>query len=296
MTFDAAPVSEKLAPTTPAFTDEHEQHGKLLPLAVGALGVVYGDIGTSPLYALKECVHGPHAVPVSDANVLSLLSLLFWSVTLVVTGKYLNFIMRADNGGEGGTLALLALLPKNKLHRPGKLPALVALVLFGAALLYGDGIITPAVSVLSAVEGLRVATHVFDEWLISITVGVLLALFAWQKRGTASIGRLFGPIMIAWFFTIALLGAVAIVQHPRALSALNPWHIPAFFLRDPWHAFLVLGSVVLCITGAEALYADMGHFGRRPIKTAWYAVVFPALAMYSVCQGGLLLARPASSS
>jgi KUP system potassium uptake protein len=292
MTFDAAPVSEKLAPTTPAFTDEHEQHGKLLPLAVGALGVVYGDIGTSPLYALKECVHGPHAVPVSDANVLSLLSLLFWSVTLVVTGKYLNFIMRADNGGEGGTLALLALLPKNKLHRPGKLPALVALVLFGAALLYGDGIITPAVSVLSAVEGLRVATHVFDEWLISITVGVLLALFAWQKRGTASIGRLFGPIMIAWFFTIALLGAVAIVQHPRALSALNPWHIPAFFLRDPWHAFLVLGSVVLCITGAEALYADMGHFGRRPIKTAWYAVVFPALVLNYFGQGALLLDAP----
>jgi KUP system potassium uptake protein len=291
MSIDVAPVSEKLAPTSPAFAEVHE-HGKLLPLAVGALGIVYGDIGTSPLYALKECVHGPHAVPTTDANVLSLLSLLFWSVTLVVTVKYLNFIMRADNGGEGGILALLALLPKKRTHPPGQLPAIVALVLFGAALLYGDGIITPAVSVLSAVEGLRVATNAFDAWVIPITVGILLALFAWQKRGTASIGRLFGPVMLVWFATIALLGAVAVVQHPRALSALNPWHIVGFFARDPRHAFLVLGSVVLCITGAEALYADMGHFGRRPIKAAWYTVVFPALVINYFGQGALLLSAP----
>jgi KUP system potassium uptake protein len=290
MSVDAAPVSEKLAPTSPAFADSAE-HGKILPLALGALGVVYGDIGTSPLYALKECVHGPHAVPATDANVLSLLSLVFWSVTLVVTVKYLNLIMRADNGGEGGILALLALLPK-RLHKPGQIAPLVTLVLFGAALLYGDGIITPAVSVLSAVEGLRVATHAFDHWVIPITVGILIGLFAWQRRGTASIGRLFGPIMVVWFTTIALLGAVALVRHPSALAALNPWHVAAFFFREPTHAFLVLGSVVLCITGAEALYADMGHFGRRPIKLAWYAVVFPALVINYFGQGALLLAAP----
>jgi KUP system potassium uptake protein len=297
MSIDATPVSEKLAPTSAAFTETPAQHGgKLLPLALGALGVVYGDIGTSPLYALKECVHGPHAVPATDVNVLGLLSLLFWSVTMVVTGKYLNFIMRADNGGEGGILALLALLPKKATHVAGRLTPISALVLFGAALLYGDGIITPAVSVLSAVEGLRVATHAFDEWVIPITVGILLALFSWQHRGTGTIGRLFGPVMVVWFATIALLGLVAIFAHPAALVALNPWHIVAFFLRDPWHAFLVLGSVVLCITGAEALYADMGHFGRRPIKLAWYSVVFPALILNYFGQGALLLAAPVGAA
>lgn len=268
--------------------------GQLGKLALGALGVVYGDIGTSPLYALKECVHGPHAVPITDANVLSLLSLIFWSITLVVSVKYLGFIMRADNGGEGGILALLALLPhsKNKSPTRGKLAPLVALVLFGAALLYGDGIITPAVSVLSAVEGLGVATDFFDRWLVAITVVILAGLFASQKRGTTSIGRVFGPVMLLWFFTIAVLGLFAIAKYPAVLGALNPWHAVAFFVREPRRAFLVLGSVVLCITGGEALYADMGHFGRRPIQLAWYAAVFPPLVLNYLGQGAKLLAAP----
>jgi KUP system potassium uptake protein len=261
-------------------------------LALGALGVVYGDIGTSPLYALKECVHGPHASPPTDANLLSLLSLIVWSITLVVSVKYLAFIMRADNQGEGGILALLALLPKKaKGKRPeGRLSPLVALTLFGAALLYGDGIITPAVSVLSAVEGLQVATDAFDPWLVTIAIVVLLGLFAGQRRGTASIGGVFGPVMLLWFGTIAALGTLAIVRHPAVLAGLDPRHALGFFVRDPRHAFLVLGSVVLCITGGEALYADMGHFGRRPIQLAWGYVVFPALALNYLGQGATLLA------
>lgn len=264
-------------------------HRRLLPLALGALGVVYGDIGTSPLYALKECVHGPHALPATPANVLGVLSLMFWSVTLVVTTKYLQFIMRADNRGEGGILALLGLLPKGSPRRPGSIGVLASLVLFGAALLYGDGILTPAVSVLSAVEGLRVATDVFDGVVVPLTVAILIGLFAAQKRGTASMGRLFGPVMILWFFTLALLGTLAICEHPSVLRALNPWHGAELFARAPARAFVVLGSVVLCITGAEALYADMGHFGRRPIQLTWYFAVFPALVVNYFGQGALLL-------
>ncbi|MEO8178428.1 MAG: KUP/HAK/KT family potassium transporter [Deltaproteobacteria bacterium] len=267
-------------------------HGQSLArLGLGALGVVYGDIGTSPLYALKECVHGPHAPPLTDANVLSLLSLIVWSITLVVSVKYLGFIMRADNQGEGGILSLLALLPKNKeASQRGNLAPLVALTLFGAALLYGEGFITPAISVLSAVEGLRVATDVFDPWLVTIAVVILIALFASQRRGTASIGGVFGVVMLVWFVTLAGLGLVAIVRHPQALAALDPRHALAFFGRDFKHAFLILGSVVLCITGSEALYADMGHFGRRPIQLAWAYVAFPALALNYLGQGATLLA------
>jgi KUP system potassium uptake protein len=214
---------------------------------------------------------------------------MFWSVTLVVTGKYLQFIMRADNGGEGGILALLALLPKARRAQSGQLGLLAGLVLFGAALLYGDGILTPAITVLSAVEGLQVATHTFDDIVVPTTVGILIALFAMQKRGTASIGRIFGPIMIAWFSVLMLLGAVAISKHPAVLAALNPAHGVAIFIASPARAFQVLGSVVLCITGTEALYADMGHFGRRPIQIAWYAAVFPALIINYLGQGALLL-------
>jgi KUP system potassium uptake protein len=273
-----------------------QAHGQSLTrLALGALGVVYGDIGTSPLYALKECVHGPHAPPLTDANVLSLLSLIVWSITLVVSVKYLGFIMRADNQGEGGILALLALLPKKKdVSLRGNLAPLVALTLFGAALLYGDGIITPAVSVLSAVEGLRVATDVFDPWLVTIAVVILIGLFASQRRGTASIGGVFGVVMLVWFVTLAGLGLVAIVRHPEALAALDPRHALAFFGRDFRHAFLVLGSVVLCITGGEALYADMGHFGRRPIQLAWAYVTCPALVLNYLGQGATLLAAHGS--
>jgi KUP system potassium uptake protein len=292
MSSQAPPVDHQLHPTSPGGAHASERRRVGL-LALGALGVVYGDIGTSPLYALKECVHGPHAVPVTDANVFSLLSLMFWSVTLVVSIKYLGFITRADNGGEGGILALLALFPENKQKRAaGEMAPLVALVLFGAALLYGDGIITPAMTVLSAVEGLRVATNAFNDEVVFITVGILIALFVSQKRGTTSIGRVFGPIMVMWFAVLALLGVIAIAQFPAVLGSLNPWHAVSFFARDPKHAFLVLGSVVLCITGAEALYADMGHFGRRPIKVAWYGAVFPALIINYMGQGALLLAAP----
>jgi KUP system potassium uptake protein len=278
-------------PPTPAVAVPVAHSHSLTKLALGALGVVYGDIGTSPLYALKECVHGPHAPPLTDANVLSLLSLIVWSITLVVSVKYLGFIMRADNQGEGGILALLALLPvKKDVSAKGKLAPLVALVLFGAALLYGDGIITPAVSVLSAVEGLRVATDAFDPWLVTIAVVILVGLFAGQRRGTASIGGVFGPVMLVWFLVIGLLGLVAIARHPAVLTGLDPRHAVAFFARDPRHAFLVLGAVVLCITGGEALYADMGHFGRRPIQLAWGYVAFPALALNYLGQGASLLA------
>jgi KUP system potassium uptake protein len=290
MSSQAPPATAPIQPAAPA--SAHVAGGSgLAALALGALGVVYGDIGTSPLYALKECVHGPHAVPVTDANVLSLMSLMFWSVVLVVTVKYLGFILRADNDGEGGILSLLALLPEKKA-RQGKLGGLVVLVLFGAALLYGDGIITPALTVLSAVEGLRVATDAFNDKVVLISVVILVALFVNQKRGTTSIGRVFGPIMVLWFSVLALLGAIAITRFPSVLGSLNPWHAVQFFGRDPKHAFLVLGSVVLCITGAEALYADMGHFGRRPIRFAWFVAVLPALIINYLGQGALLLSAP----
>jgi KUP system potassium uptake protein len=264
----------------------------ILPLALGALGVVYGDIGTSPLYALRDCVHGPHALPASDANILGVLSLMFWSVTLVVTLKYLQFIMRADNEGEGGILALLALLGTRRHARPGRLGVLTGLILFGAALLYGDGILTPAVTVLSAVEGLRVVTDRFDDLVVPLAVAILLGLFAAQRRGTASIGRLFGPVMLVWFGVLTLTGLLALARHPAALVGIDPRQGLALFAREPVRAFLGLGAVVLCITGAEALYADMGHFGRRPIQWAWYAVAFPALIINYFGQGALLLAAP----
>lgn len=273
----------------------HGSPSGLWALALGALGVVYGDIGTSPLYALKECVNGPHAVEATDANVSSLLSLIFWSVTLVVCVKYLGFITRAHNAGEGGTLALLALLPRDRARRPGSLGPLVGLMLLGAALLYGDGMITPAISVLSAMEGLRVATHALDPLVLPLTVSILVGVFLAQKRGTELIGRIFGPIMLLWFLTLAALGVLAVSRHPSVLAALNPWHALAFFGREPLHAFPVLSAVVLCITGAEALYADMGHFGRRPIRLTWYAVVYPGLIINYFGQGALLLAVPAGA-
>jgi KUP system potassium uptake protein len=270
----------------------HAARAKLAALSLAALGVVYGDIGTSPLYALKECVHGPHAVPVTPANVLGLLSLMAWSVVLVVSVKYLTFIMRADNQGEGGILALLALIPErpSMKRKLGRLSMLTALILFGAALLYGDGIITPAISVLSAVEGLEVATTSLKSAVIPLTVAILVAVFAIQKRGTASIGRLFGPIMVVWFSVLAALGIRAIVAHPNVLAALSPHHAVRFFIENGFHGFAILGSVVLCVTGGEALYADMGHFGRRPVRIAWYGLVLPALVLNYFGQGALLIA------
>ncbi|NUP05320.1 MAG: potassium transporter Kup [Polyangiaceae bacterium] len=260
-------------------------------LALAALGVVYGDIGTSPLYALKECVHGHHAVAANPANVFGLLSLMFYSITLVVSFKYLGFVTRANNQGEGGGLAMLAML-ESKLKRPktvGAVAIIPMVIVFGTCLLYGEGIITPAISVLSAVEGLGVATNKLDPVILPLTVVILLGLFAVQKRGTATIGRIFGPIMILWFGTLAVLGLIWIAKVPAVLGALDPRHAVRFFIENKWHGFVILGSVVLCITGGEALYADMGHFGRRPIQLAWFTLAMPALVLNYFGQGAMLI-------
>jgi len=291
----AKTARKKTAPESAAHSGHGHADANLKKLAFAALGVVYGDIGTSPLYALKECVHGTHAVLPTHANVLGLLSLMFWSVTLVVTVKYLSFIMRADNQGKGGILALLALLPENeKAKRAGKVGLLAALVLFGACLLYGDGIITPAISVLSAVEGLEVATDSMKSAIVPLTVVILFGLFAIQKKGTTTIGALFGPIMAVWFVVIGSLGVYHIFQNPKVLYALSPTYAIHFFQANKFHGFTILASVVLCITGGEALYADMGHFGRKPIQVAWYSLVMPALVLNYFGQGAMLTAASAA--
>lgn len=299
-----SPSTRPLAParSTPqlgtASGTHHANDKDLRKIALGALGVVYGDIGTSPLYALKECFTGEHRVAPTPENVFGILSLVFWALTLVVVFKYLTFIMRADNHGEGGILSLLALLaPRGSLKKkmtPRML--LVLLGLFGAALLYGDGVITPAISVLGAMEGLEVATKAFQPIVVPGTIVILVALFLLQRRGTAKVGALFGPVMLVWFAGIALCGLPWIVRNPRILWAISPHHAVLFFIHHKWHGFLALGSVVLCITGGEALYADMGHFGRRAIRVAWYAVVFPALLINYFAQGALMLAMGESVS
>lgn len=289
-----------LSASTEAHSEDEQRAGRRRAtalLALAALGVVYGDIGTSPLYAVRECFIGTHAVALTPGNVIGVLSLVFWSLTVVVSLKYLVFVMRADNEGEGGILALLALLMTKGEERQGRRAALIGAGLFGAALLYGDGIITPAISVLSAVEGLRVATHTFEPYIVPIAAAILLALFSVQRHGTSRIGAVFGPTMLVWFVTIGWLGLAAIWSLPHGevsvWQALNPGHALEFFWRNGVHGFLVLGSVVLCVTGSEALYADMGHFGARPIRTAWYALVFPSLLLNYFGQGALLLARGA---
>jgi KUP system potassium uptake protein len=282
----------------PASAPEPGHHGRAPPagkalakLALGALGVVYGDIGTSPLYALKECFNGPHGVPASAENVLGVLSLVVWSMTFVVTFKYLSFVMRADNRGEGGILALLALVGKHETTRAGR-RFLLVLGLFGAALLYGDGVITPAISVLGAVEGIAVAAPALAHWIVPVTVAILVLLFLFQRRGTATVGAVFGPIMLVWFACIAAIGVHGILLDPSIVRALQPGHAVAFFLRHRGHGFLVLGGVVLVITGAEALYADMGHFGKRPIRVAWLGLAMPALLLNYLGQGAMLLRHP----
>jgi KUP system potassium uptake protein len=257
---------------------------RTLALALGALGVVYGDIGTNPLFALGEAFGGEHAVRPTATSVLGVLSLIFWALVLVVTGKYLSFVMRANNDGEGGILALLGLIPKSA--RPH---ALVLVILFGAALLYGDGVVTPAISVLSAVEGLKLAAPPLAPYIVPITIAILVLLFFFQYRGTERIGVVFGPIMVLWLLVIAALGARQIVKEPLVLSALNPFHAVRFFVHDTSAAVLALGAVILCIAGGEALYADMGHFGRKPIAVAWYALVLPALVLSYFGQGAFLL-------
>ena len=278
-----------------AVTSKAPPSGRALAaLAFGALGVVYGDIGTSPLYALKECFTGPHGFPVTHENVLGILSLVFWALNFVVTFKYLSMVMRADNRGEGGILALLALArPSGGLTVLGSLMMTVGL--FGSALLYGDGIITPAISVLGAVEGISVATPALQHLVVPVAFVVILGLFALQRRGTAGVAALFGPVTCAWFVAIAILGVHGIALEPNVLRALNPWHAVDFFLREGAAGIVVLGAVILVVTGGEALYADMGHFGRRPIRVAWFGLVLPALVLNYFGQGAYLLHDPAAA-
>ncbi|MBZ0097386.1 MAG: potassium transporter Kup [Sulfuricella sp.] len=263
------------------------QNKPLAPLALAALGIVYGDIGTSPLYALKEVFAGTHPVPVNPANILGILSLVVWSLVIVVSIKYVAFIMRADNRGEGGIMALMALALRKSEGRERSAIMLAGIV--GAALFYGDGVITPAISVLSAVEGLEVATPAFKAYVIPVTIGVLVALFAFQRKGTAGIGALFGPVMLIWFGSLAVLGIANIAVEPGVVKSLNPAYGMAFLVANPWLGFLALGGVVLALTGAEALYADMGHFGRKPVQLAWFSLVLPALVLNYFGQGALLL-------
>ena len=263
-------------------------------LSLAALGVVYGDIGTSPLYTMKEVfANAHHPVPITPDNVLGILSLIFWSLIVVVSIKYVVFVMRASNKGEGGIMALMALVLRGAKDKPYA-PWLMLLGLFGAALFYGDGVITPAISVLSAVEGLEIATPLLKPYVIPITILVLAVLFAWQYKGTARVGALFGPVMILWFFTLALLGAVNIIQSPQVLMALNPLYAIFFMVANPMLGFLALGAVFLAVTGTETLYADMGHFGRKPVQLAWFGLVLPALTLNYFGQGALILHDPAA--
>ena len=269
---------------------EADNPGERLILSLAALGVVFGDIGTSPLYAFKACFNGHHGLPPTPENVLGVLSLIFWSLCIVIGLKYATFVMRADNRGEGGIFALFALLPSAKNGQGSK--ATMAVALFGAALLYGDGFITPAISVLSALEGLDVATHAADSYVEPITCVILCGLFLAQRHGTSRIGTVFGPVMLVWFLVLATLGARAMGLHPSVLAALNPVEAVNFFTHNGPAGAIVLGAVVLCVTGGEALYADMGHFGRRPIVLAWYALVLPALCINYFGQGALIPGAP----
>jgi len=260
----------------------------LWPVTLTAVGVVYGDIGTSPLYALRECFFGSHSVPATHDNVLGVLSLIVYSLFLVISVKYIGIVLRADNQGEGGILALTALIP-GAAKRPG---VLVLLGIFGAALLYGDGMITPAITVLGAVEGLKVITPGLDPYVVPAAAVILVVVFAIQRHGTHRIGRLFGPIMVGWFAVLAILGIVWIAKYPDVLTAIDPRHAVRFLIENRGLGFAVLGAVFLVVTGGEALYADMGHFGARPIRVAWFAIVLPALLLNYFGQGALLLHVP----
>ena len=269
-------------------------HRPIVALSLAALGVVYGDIGTSPLYALKQCFHGSHGIAASPENVLGVVSLIVWSLVFVVSIKYLLFILQADNKGEGGIIALVALLNPWRAAPGSQRHVLMIMGLFGAALLYGDGTITPAISVLSAVEGLTLGTTAFDSLVVPIAVVILVLLFAIQRQGTTKIGALFGPIMLGWFVTLAVLGILGIAAYPAVFSALNPRYAASLLFHNGLVGFIILGTVFLAVTGAETLYADMGHFGKRPIRLAWFFVALPALLLNYFGQGALILANPAA--
>lgn len=260
-------------------------------LSLAALGIVYGDIGTSPLYAIRESFHPEHGIRVTPENILGILSLVFWSLVLVISVKYAWLILRADNRGEGGILALTALVTPVTAQGGGR-KALVLLGIFGTALLYGDGMLTPAISVLSAVEGLEVATPFFTPYIVPITIVILVLLFSFQRRGTAGVGKVFGPITIAWFLTLAALGVYRIIDAPEVFAAINPLYAVRFFLENGFSGFLALGSVFLVVTGGEALYADLGHLGKNPIRFAWFVLVLPALLLNYFGQGAFLLKYP----
>jgi len=265
-------------------------------LTLAALGIVYGDIGTSPLYAAKEVFNPSHGIEFTAANVIGGVSTILWALMFVVTLKYVLLIMRADNKGEGGIMALLALAITSVKGRPGWSKGLAIIGVFGAALFYGDGVITPAISVLSAVEGLEIATPVLKPYVVPITVVVLIALFAFQRSGTAAVGALFGPVMALWFCVLGVAGILQVVNTPEILAAFNPWHAYHFLTLHGWSSFLVLGAVCLAVTGAEALYADMGHFGKKAVQIGWFSLVFPALALNYLGQGALLIANPQAVS
>lgn len=273
---------------------DQKQHDttRVWALTLGALGVVFGDIGTSPLYALRECFTGHHFLPVTTDNVLGILSLIIWSLIIVVSIKYLLFVLRADNKGEGGVLSLLALAMPTSKTSGGRKRWLIYVGLFGAALLYGDGMITPTITVLSAVEGLKIATPIFDDYILVISLAILISIFALQKHGTSKIGFVFGPMISVYFLMLAVLGLPQIIQAPYVLHAFNPWYAYNLFLNYGLHVYWGLGAVFLAVTGCEALYADMGHFGRKPIRMAWSYIVFPALVLNYLGQGALLIGNP----
>jgi KUP system potassium uptake protein len=289
-----AAMQESSSSAAPATSPAGLGRGRWLGLGLGALGVVYGDIGTSPLYALRTCFSGPSGMAASQENVLGVLSLIFWALVLTVSVKYMAFVLRADNRGEGGILALLALaFPERERARATRVAWLLTrLGLFGAAMLYGEGLITPAITVLGAVEGLEIATPLFKPYTVPLAVVVLVALFSVQRIGTGGVGRVFGWVMLLWFAAIAVLGTGQVVGAPEVLAAVSPRYAVKFFQANGWPAFHVLGSVFLVLTGAEALYADMGHFGRGPIRLAWFGVVLPALFLNYLGQGALVLHHP----
>ena len=272
-------------------TSEHKK-SSVAALTLAAVGIVYGDIGTSPLYTLKAVFDTTHGLALNTPNLLGVLSLIFWALTMIVSLKYVTLVLRADNRGEGGVMALMALALNSVTRASGWYVPLMMLGVFGATMFYGDSVITPAISVLGAIEGLEVAAPGMEAYVVPISIVVLVALYSFQSRGTAGIGRWFGPVMLVWFVTLAVLGVYHIFEAPEVLAALNPMHALRFMLENKFTAFVALGAVVLAITGAEALYADMGHFGKKPIRMAWFLVAFPALALNYLGQGAMLIRHP----